>query len=104
MTITNQPRYIAGVRHDYCPGCQGYIHPLNECECAVEQEPAATYKIVRFYRDSATRRRTMERGLTLDEARAHCGEAETSSSTATTSTGLARTRRIGAWFDGYEQE
>lgn len=36
MNITNQPRYIAGVRHDYCPGCQGYIHPLNECECDPE--------------------------------------------------------------------
>ena len=105
MTITNQPRYIAGVRHDYCPGCQGYIHPLNECECDDEQEQEqTTYKIVRFYRDSGTRRRTMERGLTLGEARAHCGDAETSWETATTSVGLARTRRIGAWFDGYEQE
>jgi Zn-finger nucleic acid-binding protein len=83
MNITNQPRYIAGVRHDYCPGCRGYIHPLNECECAVEQEPAEpmtfdTYKIIRFYKDAGIRRRTIKRGLTLDEARAHCKEAETS--------------------------
>ena len=62
-----------------------------------------SYRIVRFYRDAYTRRRIIERGLTLEEAQAHCGDPETSSSTCTTSAGRRRTKRMGAWFDGYEE-
>lgn len=62
------------------------------------------YRIVRFYRDHPTiRRRVIERGLTLEQAQAHCHDLETSSSTCTKPTGEARTRRLGAWFDGYEE-
>lgn len=63
----------------------------------------AMYKIIRFYRDGNRRRRTIKRGLTLEEAQAHCSSSETSSSTATTTTAKARTRRLGPWFDGYEE-
>jgi hypothetical protein len=63
-----------------------------------------TYRIVRLYKDAATRRRVIARGLTLEEARAHCSDPETSSSTATTRVAKARTARLGAWFDGYESE
>ena len=60
------------------------------------------YKIVRFYKDAPLRRRTIDRGLTLEEAQAHCRDPETSSSTCTSKTGRARTKRLGPWFDGYE--
>lgn len=57
------------------------------------------YRIVRHYFKGGTR--TIRRGLTLAEAQAHCSDPETSSSTATGSKARARTRRHGAWFDGY---
>lgn len=61
------------------------------------------YRIIRFYRDTYPRRRTIDTGLTLAQAQAHCNDPETSSSTATGKTARARTRRLGAWFDGYEE-
>ena len=63
-----------------------------------------TYRIVRLYKDADIRRRVIARGLTLDEARAHCSDPETSSSTATTPEAKARTAKLGPWFDGYESE
>ncbi len=63
-----------------------------------------TYRIVRLYKDADIRRRVIARGLTLEEARAHCSDPETSSSTATTPEAKARTAKLGPWFDGYESE
>ena len=59
-----------------------------------------SFNIVRFYFRGGRRR--IEWGVTLNEARAHCADPETSSSTCTGRVGRARTRRLGAWFDGYE--
>ena len=60
------------------------------------------YKIVRyFYRDK--RKRTIETGLTLEQAQAHCQDPETSSKTATKSAAKCRTSLYGPWFDGYEE-
>ena len=61
---------------------------------------ADTYKIVRMY--ARRRRRTIERGLTLEEAQAHCRDPQTSSKTATGK--ASYTKRVGQWFDGYERE
>jgi hypothetical protein len=61
------------------------------------------YNIVRFYKDGRQRRRIIRERVTLEEAQRHCSDPETSSSTATSKTGKARTRRVGPWFDGYEQ-
>lgn len=61
-----------------------------------------TYKIIRMYFEGG--RRTIKRGLTLEEAKAHCSDPQTSSSTCTTATGKARTRRMGPWFDGFDKE
>ena len=63
-----------------------------------------TYMIVRFYRDAQIRRRVIATGLTLEAAQEHCNDPETSSSTATGKHARARTRKLGAWFDGYEAE
>lgn len=63
-----------------------------------------SYRIVRFYLDHPTiRRRIIQRGLTLEEAQRHCKDPETSSSTCESAAGRRRTRRVGAWFDGYEE-
>ena len=61
------------------------------------------YKIVRMYFNGYPRR-TIQRGLTLEQAREHCRNPETSSRTATSYVARKRTERMGAWFDGYESE
>lgn len=66
-----------------------------DCGCRV-------FNIVRHYFDYAPRR--IKRGLTLAEAQAHCRDPETSSTTATKPGAKARTTRLGAWFDGYEEQ
>jgi hypothetical protein len=61
------------------------------------------YRIIRFYESANIRRRIIDSGLTLEQAKAHCSDPETSSSTCTKAAGKARTKRLGRWFDGYEQ-
>lgn len=63
-----------------------------------------TYRIVRLYRDRTTPSRTIRRGLTLEQAQAHCQDPETSSSTCTSAEGKRRTKRLGPWFDGYDND
>ena len=63
---------------------------------------AESYKIVRHYFRNGNR--VIARGLTLEEAQEHCRDPETSSKTATKSANVARTRRLGPWFDGYDAE
>lgn len=60
------------------------------------------YKIVRHYQQHG--KRIVKRGLTLEQAQAHCRNPETSSSTATSAAGRRRTRKYGPWFDGYSEE
>ena len=59
------------------------------------------YKIIRFYFKGG--KRTIATRLTLEQAQAHCEDPETSSSTCTKAEGKRRTRRMGAWFDGYDE-
>lgn len=61
-----------------------------------------TYKIVRCYFKGS--KRTIERGLTLEEAQEHCGDPETSSKTCTLPEKHRITRRNGPWFDAYEED
>ena len=61
------------------------------------------YKIVRFYFNRPGYRRTIATSLTIEQAKAHCKDPETSSSTCKLPENRARTRRQGAWFDGYEE-
>lgn len=68
-----------------------------------------TYKIVRHYfnggsQGTGSSKRTIMTGLTLEQAREHCKNSETSSSTATSAKARRLTRQRGAWFDGYAQE
>jgi hypothetical protein len=59
------------------------------------------YKIVRMYQDGPPR--TIKRGLTLEQAQAHCRDPETSSSTCKKPHNVRRTRERGPWFDGYTE-
>jgi hypothetical protein len=59
------------------------------------------YKIVRMYFRGGNR--TIARGLTLDEAQAHCRNPETTNLTATSAAAKQRTKTLGPWFDGYEE-
>ena len=62
-----------------------------------------SYKIVRMFEgDEPTR--TIKRCLTLKEARDHCRDPETSSSTCKGITGIELTDQFGRWFDGFEDE
>jgi len=62
------------------------------------------YKIVRMYfRNRGSGNRVIARGLTLEEAQAHCSDPETSSRTATSAAAKQRTKTLGPWFDGYEE-
>lgn len=64
-----------------------------------------TYKIVRFYRDNDELNGTVvARGLTKEQAQAHCNDPETSSSTCTQAEGKLRTEQFGPWFDGWTEE
>lgn len=62
------------------------------------------YKIVRSYQAAGIRKRIIQRGLTLEQAQAHCKDPNTSYKTCTSKAGRARTRKVGPWFDGYERE
>ena len=53
----------------------------------VKPKTTARYKIVRFHRDMDSQ--VVARGLTLEEAQAHCRRDDT---------------KGNGWFDGYEQE
>ena len=63
---------------------------------------ADTYKIVRMYMRGSNR--TIARGLSLEDAQAHCKNPETSYKTATSAAARRRTAQRGPWFDGYEAE
>lgn len=70
-----------------------HVHD-ETCSC-----PA--YKVVRHYFNRPGRVRTILDGVTLAQAREHCGRPDTSSSTETRRS--ATTRRNGPWFDGYAE-
>jgi len=61
------------------------------------------YKIVRTYFKGYPKR-TIARGLTLEEAQAHCRDPETSSRTCKRAANIRRTKLRGPWFDGYDKE
>lgn len=62
----------------------------------------STYKVVRRYFQGG--KRVVKRGLTLEQAQAHCRDPETSSRTASSAAARRRTRLKGPWFDGYTEE
>ena len=66
-----------------------------------------TYRIVRMFSNEGhifIPSEVVKTGLTLEAARAHCKDPDTSSSSCTTDEGNRRTIRRGPWMDGYESE
>ena len=63
-----------------------------------------TYTIIRCFYSGKTR--VIKRRLTLDEAKAHCKDPETSSSTCSPETKQAEVAKSGdePWFDSYNEE
>lgn len=62
-----------------------------------------TYRIVRFYQ-ADRKPKIIDRGLTLEQAKAHCNDINTNSATCWTTSALEHTKKYGAWFDGFEKE
>ena len=56
-----------------------------------------TYKIIRFYQAPNTRSRLIKKGLTLEQAQAHCSDPTTR---GITKIGGVKTR----YFDGYDKD
>lgn len=62
-----------------------------------------TYKIVRkFFKGHADE--VIETGLTLEQAKQHCQDKNTSSKTATSESAVAITQKMGPWFDCWYEE
>ena len=61
------------------------------------------YYIIRTFENDAIPDQIIKTGLTLEQARAHCKDPETSYSTATSLDAVLRTKNFGVWFDGYEE-
>ena len=66
--------------------------------------PKRDHRVVRHYLGSAAYpQRVIEELLTENEAREHCLSIEACSMTCTSKAGKRRTRRLGHWFDTFEQ-
>lgn len=61
------------------------------------------YNIVRHYFNAHPNKRIVARGLTLEEAKAHCASPEAASKSCTLPSKKAITRRMGPWFDGFSE-
>lgn len=62
-----------------------------------------TYSIIRFFRDGHSSI-IIKQGLTLQEAKEHCKDEDTSSRTCYSIEAMTLTRTMGEWFDGYQEE
>jgi hypothetical protein len=62
-----------------------------------------SYKIIRFYRGDRPGF-VIESGLTLEEAKEHCQNLESSSRTCKLPKNIQHTEKYGDWFDGYTKE
>jgi len=63
----------------------------------------ATYKVQRIY-FHGSRKQTLARGLTEEQAQEWCRDPEGSSSTCIKRTNVRRTKRSGPWFECYTEE
>ena len=63
-----------------------------------------TYKVIRYFENANVPNETIKTGLSLREAKLHCNEPESSSSTCTNAENRRRTVEKGSWFDGFIAE
>jgi len=79
--------------------------PREQAQAAVDAlngGPEATYSVVRYFAKGGNE--TLHTCLSLEDAKAHCEDPETSSRTCTSREGLALAAQRGPWFDGYVKE
>lgn len=95
--VSGYPKKAWEIRMDLAEEAKAWEPDFTHEECR------PTYKIVRFYAGDRENE-VIVRGLTLEQAQAHCQDRQTSSSTCTTAEGLERTELYGPWFDGYTEE
>ena len=62
------------------------------------------YKVVRFFENENVTTRVIKKNLTEKEAKDHCKDPETSSSTCKLWHNRNRTKRLGRWFDGWTEQ
>lgn len=62
------------------------------------------YRIVRFHANSDIDNKIIEENVSLEEAKKHCNDPETSSRTAKGKEAIEYTKEFGQWFDGFEEE
>lgn len=62
-----------------------------------------TYMIVRKYFENHDDE-VIRRGLSLDEAKDHCADDDSSSESCYTTDAIDRTRKMGRWFDCFYKE
>ena len=62
------------------------------------------YKIVRHYFSNDISNITIQKNLTLEEAKEWCNDPETSSATCTSVGSLGHTIKYGEWFDGFYEQ
>jgi len=63
-------------------------------------ERSVLFDIVRYYFKGGTR--VVKRGLTEDQAIAHCQDPEAGYTTCRKPINLRRTKRLGPWFDSMQ--
>jgi len=73
----------------------------KESEVIMEKK---RFRIVRRHYHDSLEDQIIATGLTMEEAKAHCKDKETSSQTATSPEALAYTAEYGSWYDGYAEE
>ena len=61
------------------------------------------FYIVRVFDREDIPDQVIKTGLTEEEAKQHCKDPETSSSTATSLEATLRTKNFGIWWDAYEE-
>jgi hypothetical protein len=61
------------------------------------------YEIVRFFFFTTHEKEVIKTGLTLEEARLHCKDPESCSTSCVSDTSKNITEKYGAWFDGYRE-
>lgn len=99
-TAEPTPSEAAETLATYTRNVPGRQHRIRRVEVPDE----VTYKIVRKYEHEDLENEVIKRGLTLEEAQAHCSDPETSSRTAVELEGRTRTATVGTWFDAYSAE
>lgn len=62
-----------------------------------------TYTVYRYFANHPDKE-VVRKGLTLEEAKQHCNDPETSSRTATSPLAKEYTAQHGPWFDGFTVE